>query len=103
MFLAFVELAGRGPATDDGCRRGSSRRSPSFTSRVVQLQFPHFETAKIWAHEESSRHRDATGNAVVFQTAGPFMSVVWEREAGGATVSAPESVEFAGDEMVERA
>ena len=102
MFLAFVELSGRGSATDRFSRCSSPRSAP-LPSRIVQLQFPQLETARIWAREESSRHIDATGNAVVFETAGPFMSVVWECEAGSSTVSHCEVPEFVADEMIERA
>ena len=93
MYLACVELAGR---------RASSPSGGLSPSRVVQLQFPHFETAKIWARAESSRHRDATGNAAVFQTAGPFVSLLWECEADAAG-QGRETPSLACDELVGRA
>ena len=91
MFLACVELSGRGR---------------SARSRVVQLQFSQLDTARIWAEQESARHTEATGNAAVFQTLGPLMSLAWEADAGcqTATVAEPdEQMSFAEDTLVQGA
>lgn len=74
MFLACVELGAR--------NQGGVRRQGGYgTTRVLELQFAHFETAKVWAEQEATRHHDATGNAAVFETLGPFVSLAWEQEA----------------------
>jgi hypothetical protein len=91
MFLACVELAGR-----NGFRGVAER------GRVLQLEFNHLETAKVWAQEESSRRRDATGNAAVFEAMGPYLSLAWERAADQFD-SNLESPDFAADQLAERA
>lgn len=92
MFLACVELADR-----NGFRGVAER-----TGRVLQLEFGHLETAKVWAEEESSRRRDATGNAAVFEAMGPYLSLAWERAADEFD-SSLESPDFAADQLAERA
>ena len=47
--------------------------------RVVQVEFSALEPAKLWAVEEAAHRDDATGNAAVFETAGPLMTLAWER------------------------
>jgi hypothetical protein len=88
MFLACIELANNGV-------RNSER------SNVLQLKFSHFETAKVWAQEESSRRRDATGNAAVFEAMGPYLSLAWEHDAVDAD-GAVESPDFASDQLATR-
>ena len=61
MYLACIEIAA------------------SSHSHVLQEEFVDLEPAKVWADEESAHHDGATGNAAVFETAGPLMAVVWER------------------------
>ena len=90
MFLACVEIA------DQNVRPQANR------GRVLQLKFSHFETAKVWAQEESSRRRDATGNAAVFEAMGPYLSLAWEHDAAEAD-SKIESPDFATDQLVGRA
>jgi hypothetical protein len=88
MFLACVELSGRGRVA---------------RSRVVQLQFSQLDTARIWAQQESARHSEATGNAAVFQTMGPLMSLAWENDASDAGVEVAEhdeAMSFAEDTLV---
>jgi hypothetical protein len=91
MFLACVELANR-----NGFRSAIER------GRVLQLQFNLLETAKVWAEEESSRRRDATGNAAVFEAMGPYLSLAWERVTDEFN-SDHESPDFAADQLAERA
>ncbi len=97
MFLACVELAAR-----DEHRR--MQPDSCFCGRVIKLEFSHLETACIWAEQEAARHRNATGNAVVFEAMGPFLSVAWEMEAKArAGADETESPRFHRDELVERA
>ena len=92
MFLACVELA----------NRNGFRGNAAECGRVLQLQFSHLETAKVWAEEESSRRRDATGNAAVFEAMGPYLSLAWER-AVDEFDSELESPDFAADQLAEPA
>ena len=87
MYLACVELAARGISCGG-------------ESRVVQLQFSRLETARIWARAESSRNRGATGNAAVFQTLGPLMSLAWECEAVETSPNLHETRPIAYDALV---
>ena len=94
MYLACVELAG----SDE--QKAFRRHGQRYAGRVIELQFPHFETAKIWAEQEASRHHDATGNAAVFETLGPFVSLAWEHEAGADTVDDGDRHQFHHDQRV---
>jgi hypothetical protein len=96
MFLACVELAG----SDELTPYQQQRRR--YAGRVIELQFSHLETAKIWAEQEATRHQNATGNAAVFETLGPFVSLAWEHEAtpGAEPLERHQSHR---DELVERA
>ena len=92
MFLACVELTGR----------DATPPAP----RVLQLKFTQLDTARVWAEQEATRHADATGNAVVFEISGPFLSAVWEHDADQSTASAVEADEtlaFAEDTLAPRA
>ena len=92
MFLACVEL--------------TSRDATPTAKRVLQLKFAQLDTARVWAEQEATRHADATGNAVVFEICGPFLSAVWEQDAGKSVSAAAESDEplaFAEDTLAPRA
>ena len=97
MFLACVELVG---SDDRGNLRQQGQR---YAGRVIELQFPHLETARIWAEQEASRHREATGNAAVFETLGPFLSLAWENEAATSSDAPLVEPKFHHDQLVERA
>jgi hypothetical protein len=90
MFLACVEL--------------SPRHYPANRDRVLQLQFSDQRTARIWAEQEAARRADATGNVAVFQTDGPFMTLIWEGHPAESSipVEADDTVAFAEDTLVPR-
>ena len=90
MFLACVEIA------DDELPTSGEH------SRVLQLKFDRLENAKIWAQQEAQRRRDATGNAVVFEAMGPFLSLAWEHDRHD-TPNLMESSDFASHKLTGRA
>jgi hypothetical protein len=86
MYLACVELA--------------DRDYPISRGRMLQLQFTQLDTARVWAEQEAIRHAEATGKAVIFETSGPFMALVWEGEQLDAPhVEAGHALAFAEDTL----
>jgi len=68
MYLAWVEV------------RTTERQEAD--CGLVEKEFPGLQAAQAWASRQLSERSDATGNAAVFETAGPLVRLAWKPTPG---------------------